>query len=104
MQSPTELGRQLFLTSSCIACHTVANTTARGVLGPSLTRLASRPTVGAGAAPMTLENLERWIRDPQSLKAGTIMPGTTTGAGGVPPTGLNDEQIRAIAAWLFSLK
>jgi hypothetical protein len=53
---------------------------------------------------MTLENLEQWIRSPQSLKAGTIMPGATEGAGGVPPTGLSDEQIRAIAAWLFSLK
>jgi cytochrome c1 len=53
---------------------------------------------------MTMENLERWIRDPQSLKAGAIMPGATNSAGGVPPTGLNDDQIRALASWLFSLK
>ncbi len=97
-------GRQIFLSRSCIACHAVANTTAMGVVGPSLTRFGSRPTVGAGARPNTLENVAAWIRDPQTLKAGTLMPGARTAAGGFPPTGLTDDEIDAVAAWLISLR
>jgi hypothetical protein len=32
------------------------------------------------------------------------MPGAQVSAGGFPATGLTDDEIRAIAAWLFSLK
>jgi cytochrome c oxidase subunit 2 len=99
-----EQGRRVFLGKTCIACHAVANTAAKGAIGPNLTRLALRPTVGAGAAPMTRENLERWIRNPRDLKAGALMPGAQVSAGGFPATGLTDDEIRAIAAWLFSLK
>jgi cytochrome c oxidase subunit 2 len=60
--------------------------------------------VGAGARPNTQENVEAWIRDPQSLKPGALMPGSAQGAGGMPPTGLNDDEVRAIAAYLTSLK
>jgi cytochrome c oxidase subunit II len=69
-----------------VACHAVAGTTAAGVLGPELTLYGERPWVGAGAAENNLENLIRWIRDPQSMKPGTLMPGTLRGGGGMPPT------------------
>ena len=97
-------GRQIFLGKLCTACHSIAGTTATGALGPNLTRVGARRTVGAGAAMMSVENLERWIRDPQSLKAGALMPGAQNGGGGFPATGLTDEEIHAVAAYLFSLK
>jgi len=99
-----EQGMRIFLSKACIACHTVANTTAKGQVGPSLTRFGARPTVGAGAAASTAANVEQWIRDPQSMKAGVLMPGSQAAAGGFPPTGLTDDEVRAVAAWLVSLR
>jgi cytochrome c oxidase subunit 2 len=98
-----EQGRAIFLRSACVACHAISNTTAQGRVGPNLTRFGLRPTVGAGARPNTQENIEAWIRNPRALKAGTLMPGTQQEAAGFPPTGLSDEEVRAVAAYLRSL-
>ncbi|MEX1184475.1 MAG: cytochrome c oxidase subunit II [Gemmatimonadota bacterium] len=97
-------GQRIFLSAACVACHTVANTTAGGLLGPNLTLFGSRPLIGAGAMENTQENLVEWIRNPQRIKPGTMMPGTTTAGGGMPPTGLTDQEVRAVAAYLSSLK
>ncbi|MGH7469834.1 MAG: cytochrome c oxidase subunit II [Longimicrobiales bacterium] len=103
-QSDVVRGQQIFTSKVCIACHTVQGTTARGVLGPNLTRFGARRYVGAGARPNTQANVEAWIRDPQSLKPGVLMPGAQQGGGGMPPSGLSEDEIRAIAAYLVSLK
>jgi cytochrome c oxidase subunit II len=97
-------GERIFLGAACIACHAVSGTTAVGLLGPRLTQYGERPWVGAGAAENNLENLIQWIRDPQSMKPGTLMPGTIRGGGGMAPTGLTDAEVRAVAAYLLSLK
>lgn len=97
-------GRQLFVTRACVACHAVQGTNARGIIGPNLTRVGARWTIGAGALPMSRENLVAWIKTPSEFKPGVLMPGTQEGAGGMPPTGLSDEEVEAIAAYLFSLK
>jgi cytochrome c1 len=97
-------GQRLFLSKACIACHAIAGTTARGVVGPNLTRFGSRPSVGAGALPNTQENVERWILAPQQVKAGTLMPGAVDAAAGFPPTGLTPDEVRAVSAYLVSLK
>ena len=76
----------------------------RGTLGPNLTRFGARRYVGAGARPNTLENVVAWIRAPQSVKPGVLMPGAREGAAGMPATGLSDDEIHAIAAYLMSLK
>ena len=96
-------GREVFLRSPCIACHAVEGTPARGALGPSLTRFGARATVGAGVVPNTVENVERWITSPASLKPGVLMPGVREAGGGLPPTGLSAEDVRAVAAYLTSL-
>jgi len=67
-------GRRVFETTACINCHTITGTVANGRFGPDLTHLMARDTIAAGAAENTRENLKRWIRDPEALKPGSLMP------------------------------
>ena len=97
-------GERIFLRAPCVACHAITGTPAVGAIGPNLTLFGTRPELGAGALENTTENLVRWIKDPQSVKPGTLMPGTARSGGGVAPTGLSDAEVRAIAAYLASLK
>ena len=46
-----ERGQQIFLGSACEYCHTIAGTNASGTIGPDLTHLASRLSIGAGDDP-----------------------------------------------------
>lgn len=97
-------GAKLFTTRVCVACHTIRGTTAKGMIGPNLSRFGMRRGVGAGALKSTQENVEKWIHQPKAVKAGALMPGAEEGAGGMPATGLNAHEIKAIAAYLKSLK
>jgi cytochrome c oxidase subunit 2 len=67
-------GKEVFLHTSCVNCHTVNGTEAHGKFGPDLTHLASRETFASGIVPNTRENLRKWIADPDSLKTGSLMP------------------------------
>jgi cytochrome c oxidase subunit 2 len=87
-------GQEVFLRSTCIQCHTVRGTIAGGAVGPELTHVGSRGTLGAGTLPNTLEHLQRWVRDPQDIKPGTRMP----------PIQMPDEDLRVLTAYLESLK
>lgn len=69
-------GEAVFFRESCHVCHTIEGTRAVGKVGPDLTHLNSRLTLGAGRVPHTEDNLARWIIDPQSLKPGNLMPAT----------------------------
>jgi cytochrome c oxidase subunit 2 len=102
--SLADRGREIFMTSTCIACHAVEGTNARGLIGPNLTRLGARATLGAGVLENTIENLAAWIRRPTEFKPASKMPGTAEGGGGFPPTELTDEQLEAVAAYLSSLR
>jgi cytochrome c oxidase subunit 2 len=97
-------GQELFTTRVCVACHTINGTAAKGTLGPNLTRFGIRRSVAAGAAPNTLQNVEKWINRPQDLKPGALMPGAREGGGGMPATGLSPDEVRAMAAYLKSLQ
>jgi cytochrome c oxidase subunit 2 len=66
-------GQQVFLNSACVLCHAIQGTTAAGQVGPDLTHLASRMTIGAGTLPNTKGNLAGWIADPQTIKPGNHM-------------------------------
>jgi cytochrome c oxidase subunit 2 len=100
-------GREAFFTR-CIQCHAIQGTPAPGVIGPNLTRIGRRSTIAAGMLENTEENLIRWIRDPNSVKPGAQMPSVAEGVSyeglSFPPTGLTEEQIRAVAAYLSSMK
>ncbi len=87
-------GQQAFLGSSCVYCHTIAGTNASGHIGPDLTHLASRQTIGSGILPNDPGNLAGWILNSQSMKPGNHMP----------PMDLNGDQVQALLAYLATLK
>lgn len=103
-QTIEQRGQQLITTKMCVACHAIKGTTMKGALGPNLTRFGARRYLAAGARPNTMENLVEWIRHPQGVKEGALMPGAREGAAGMPATGLTEDEIKAIAAYLLSLK
>jgi cytochrome c oxidase subunit 2 len=67
-------GQGVFRGSTCVMCHTVQATPAGSRVGPDLTHLASRRTLGAASLPNNRENLAAWVMDPTSVKPGTRMP------------------------------
>jgi cytochrome c oxidase subunit 2 len=87
-------GRDLFLSGRCSGCHTILGTPARGHVGPDLTHVGSRRTIGAGTLPNTHDALMRWIADPQASKPGNRMPANTLPA----------ADLDAIAAYLETLR
>jgi cytochrome c oxidase subunit II len=87
-------GRDLFLSTACINCHTVGATEATGTFGPNLSHLMSRETLGAGVATNDREHLRKWIRDPQLLKPGCLMPDMQ----------LSDAQVDRVVDYLLTLR
>jgi cytochrome c oxidase subunit II len=95
LNSPaTKEGRELFLSLACAGCHTVAGTPAAGKIGPELTHVASLPDILGILKPVNAQNLHTWIKDPQKVKPGTLMP----------TLGLDDATIDKIVSWLLTLK
>ena len=87
-------GERIFL-AHCAACHTVRGTPAAGTLGPDLTHVGSRLSIGAGILPNNRGTIAGWIVSSQHLKPGNLMP-SMRGFGG--------EELRALAAYVESLK
>jgi len=87
-------GKQIFLSSTCVYCHTIRGTPAAAQVGPDLTHLASRQYIAAGTLENNIGNLGGWIMDPQHIKPGNDMPAAT----------LTGEQLQALLAYLTSLK
>jgi len=79
---------------TCASCHNITGTLANGSVGPDLTHLASRPTIAAGTLPNDSASLARWIRNPQRIKAGVLMPSHA----------MPENDLAAIVAYLRSLR
>ena len=88
-------GRDLFFSQGCSACHTIRGTAADGRVGPDLTHVGSRMTLGAGVAPVEVEELHRWLVATDEMKQGVLMPSFPT---------LTDEQADSLARYLESLE
>lgn len=70
-------GRQAFVAHRCVACHTVrglAETSVGATLGPDLTHVGSRLTLGAGTLVNDPGALAAWIAGVQHYKPGARMP------------------------------
>lgn len=87
-------GRELFVSIGCGACHSVRGLT-EGQLGPDLTLIGTRRSIGAGTLPGGVGNIAAWIASAQHLKPGNGMPSYDQ---------LEGPQLRALAAYLDSLK
>lgn len=87
-------GRDLFM-QRCAACHAIRGTPAAGRLGPDLTHIADRTSLGAGILPNTPGNLAGWISSSQHIKPGNLMPSMNIFSG---------EELRALTAYLTALR
>ncbi|HJQ35307.1 MAG TPA: cytochrome c oxidase subunit II [Pyrinomonadaceae bacterium] len=87
-------GRQVFLSSPCVMCHTVRGTDAGSRVGPDLTHVASRQTIAAGTLENTRGHLAGWVVDSQKIKPGNRMP----------PNNLEPGDLQALLDYLQSLK
>lgn len=81
-------GKHLFLTVGCALCHTIDGVS-NGNQGPNLTHITTKPY---DHLPNDPAFLRRWIKNPQAIKPGTLMP----------DLGLTDQQVRDIVAYLES--
>lgn len=88
-------GEKVFLQNTCVNCHAITGTSAGGAVGPNLTHVGSRWAIGAGAAPLTVQDLENWIANPPTYKPGVLMPGYPF---------LSKKDLHALAVYLISLK
>lgn len=90
----TEQGLVVFQRAPCAGCHRIKGTSATATIGPDLTDFGSRQTIGAGTVPNDERHLMLWIGDSQSIKPGNLMP----------PMSLSPSDLRAVVAYLESLK
>jgi cytochrome c oxidase subunit II len=94
VSADAQRGERLFMEGECSSCHAIRGTDAHGYVGPDLTHVASRNTLGALTVINTPETLAAWIRDSQHFKPGNQMPAFPLG-----PT-----RIRELTAYLEELK
>jgi cytochrome c oxidase subunit 2 len=87
-------GKETFLSLACVNCHNVDGVMLQGGFAPNLTHLMSRETIASGAAENTPENLRKWLRNPNSIKDGCLMPNMM----------LSEEQIELLVGYLTTLK
>lgn len=88
-------GEELFISSGCGGCHTVRGTLANGKIGPDLTHVGGRLSLGAGIFPNTQHAFVSWIGRHQSIKPENLMP----------PFGIfSENELQALAVYLNGLE
>lgn len=92
--TPDSAGFQTFLVSGCAACHAIGGTPAQGKVGPDLTHVGSRTTLAGGLLPNTPAAMAGWLRNPDSLKPGALMPDLN----------LSEERVSTLVSFLEGLK
>jgi cytochrome c oxidase subunit II len=94
MSDEVAAGRRVFEQNACMSCHAIAGTPANGRFGPDLTHLMSRSTIASGAAPNDKQNLTLWVKQPDAIKPGCLMPAMN----------LEDHDVDALVAYLMTLQ
>lgn len=67
-------GRRLFDQYGCDGCHAIRGHFAGGAIGPDLTHVGARRSLGAGTLPTTRDAISRFVRDSSIVKPGSRMP------------------------------
>ena len=88
-------GEELFHATGCNACHAIRGTQAAGVIGPDLTHVGSRLSVGAGILRNDPDAFLRWVASTEQIKPGVHMPQF-----GMLP----DADLQALASYLEALQ
>ncbi len=88
-------GQSLFIAAGCGGCHAVRGTLAAGTIGPDLTHIGSRRSVGIDTLPLNAENITRFIANGQHVKPGNRMPEFRI---------LSADEHAALATYLLSLR
>jgi cytochrome c oxidase subunit II len=88
-------GLQILQSNTCVNCHTIQGTSAGGQVGPDLTHVGSRSTLGGGVLDNTPENLRRWVQHASDIKPGALMPNFNT---------LSDQEAGMVADYLEGLE
>ncbi len=84
-------GERAIAKYGCGSCHVIPGLRrARGMVGPPLSDFALRTYI-AGNVYNTPNNLAAWIRRPDSVEPGTVMP----------TLGVSDQEARDISAYLY---
>ena len=87
-------GRVAVRRFGCSSCHTIPGVPgADGLVGPPLTHVASRSYI-AGKLTNTPDNMERFIARPHSADPSIAMP----------EMGIPQQDVRDIAAYLYTLR
>lgn len=87
-------GLDVFNQVGCASCHTIRGTTARGEVGPDLTTVGDRWSLGAGTVANDARHLGQWVSDPQQFKPGIAMP----------PQAVSGTDLPDLVAYLRSLR
>ncbi len=88
-------GQQVFLQNTCVNCHTIRGVASQANIGPDLTHIGSRSTLGAGVIDNTAAAMRRWLRNAASIKPGVLMP---------PFQNLSEVDLTDLADYLEGLK
>lgn len=88
-------GREVFAQQGCAACHEIRGTAEGGRLGPDLTRVGARGSLGAGMWRMNQGTLAGWIASVRDMKPGAKMPNFNH---------LSGPDLRAVSAYMASLR
>lgn len=88
-------GKAVFDSQGCGSCHAVRGTGWQGNVGPDLTHVGGRESLGAGIPEPVAVDFARWIAAPDAIKPGAEMPGYAF---------LGDADLAALGAYMESLR
>ncbi len=86
-------GRRLAEHYGCAACHEIPGAATSGFVGPTMRGIGRRAYL-AGALPNNPATLVAWIRFPERVRPGTLMP----------DLGVSEQDGRDLAAFLYTLR
>jgi cytochrome c oxidase subunit II len=95
VEATQSAGQELFFRGGCAQCHTIRGTAASGILGPDLTHVGSRRSLGAGILSNHIGTMAGWIAGAQDLKPGNRMPSMNIYTG---------SELLLLSEWLGSLE
>lgn len=90
-----QAGRDVFFAAGCNGCHTIRGTPAAGLIGPDLTHVGSRLSLGAGILPNDVPSFVRWVGATEAVKPGVHMPAFAA---------LGERDLTAIGHYLENLQ